>query len=338
MQFSLLTSFPDELESSWNLLLEESITHVPFLRFEYLRAWWQTRGGGEWPQAELALVIAREGERLVGIAPLFLANNRQNKPALLVVGSIEITDYLDLIAKAEDVQPFIDGLVPYLDKALGSRWQVLDIYNLLDSSPTLAALESAAAKAGWQFTRETLQHSPFIPLPGDWETYLESIDKKQRHEIRRKMRRFEASEVPTGWSITTDPDRLEGDIEAFLHLMAQDPAKAAFLTPPMREHMRLAVRCAFEHSCLNLAFLEVDGEKAAGYLSFDYLDRLWVYNSGIDRRFIEYSPGWVLLGYLLKWANENKRKEFDFMRGNEEYKYRFGAVDRFVIRAVIEKG
>jgi CelD/BcsL family acetyltransferase involved in cellulose biosynthesis len=61
-----------------------------------------------------------------------------------------------------------------------------------------------------------------------------------------------------------------------------------------------------------------------------------VYNSGIDRRYMEYSPGWVLLGYLLKWANENGRETFDFMRGNEDYKYKFGALDRFVMRASLE--
>jgi CelD/BcsL family acetyltransferase involved in cellulose biosynthesis len=97
------------------------------------------------------------------------------------------------------------------------------------------------------------------------------------------------------------------------------------------------MRCASEKCCLQLSFLEINGRKAAGYMSFDYLDRIWVYNSGIDQRFAEYSPGWVLLGYLLKWANEHKRIEFDFMRGNEDYKYRFGAVDRHVVRVVISK-
>ena len=96
-------------------------------------------------------------------------------------------------------------------------------------------------------------------------------------------------------------------------------------------------RCAFERGCLALAFLEINGRKAAGYLCFDYLNRIWVYNSGLDRSMMEYSPGWVLLGYLLQWANENKRSEFDFMRGNEDYKYRFGAVDRFVVRATLQK-
>ena len=79
----------------------------------------------------------------------------------------------------------------------------------------------------------------------------------------------------------------------------------------------------------------MDGQKAAGYLNFDYQDRIWVYNSGMDRQFMDISPGWVLLGHLLQWANENKRTEFDFMRGGEEYKYRFGGVDKLVVRAKI---
>ncbi len=107
--------------------------------------------------------------------------------------------------------------------------------------------------------------------------------------------------------------------------------------PSMRSHMQQTARCAFEAGCLQLAFLEVKGEKAAGYLSFDYLDKLWIYNSGLDWKFSEYSPGWVLLANLIRHAIEAGRTEFDFMRGNEDYKYRFGAVDRFVMRIEISK-
>jgi len=104
----------------------------------------------------------------------------------------------------------------------------------------------------------------------------------------------------------------------------------------MRDQMKSTMRCAFQGGCLQLAFLEVGGQKAAAYLKFDYLNRIWVYNSGLDRSYMQYSPGWVLLGHLIKWANDNGREEFDFMRGDEDYKYKFGAVDRFVIRVKID--
>jgi CelD/BcsL family acetyltransferase involved in cellulose biosynthesis len=105
----------------------------------------------------------------------------------------------------------------------------------------------------------------------------------------------------------------------------------------MRMQMHAIVQAAYKAGWLQLAFIEVNGKKAAGYLNFDYMNHIWVYNSGLDFRFSELSPGWVLLGNLLEWANEHQRKYFDFMRGDEEYKYRFGAVDRRVMRLLVRK-
>lgn len=334
MRYTLHTSFSEILRSDWNALLDESISHVPFLRYDYLVNWWQTRGGGEWQaDSELVIVSATRDDRLIGIAPLFRAEHSGRK-ALLLLGSIEVSDYLDFIVRPADLDEFLAGLLPFLAQE-APDWQALDLYNLLDFSPSLKALPQAAAAQGWGYAWQQLEHSPYIPLPGDWETYLASIDKKQRHEIRRKMRRTEEASLPIDWTITRDPAALDADMETFLGLMAQDPEKAAFLTPAMRQHMRNTMRCAFEEGCLQLAFLNIAGQRAAGYLNFHYLDRLWIYNSGLDRSFSEYSPGWVLLGNLLQWANENGIREFDFMRGDEEYKYRFGAVDRFVMRATL---
>lgn len=306
---------------------------MPFLRHEYLSTWWQTLGGGEWQHGNLFIVIGRdEAARLRGIAPLFFTHNREGEPALLLLGSIEISDYLDFIVRQADLAPFCESLLAFLQGIHSPPWQVLDLYNILESSPTLPALESAAKQLGWHYHEECLQHSPFIPLPGDWETYLAGINKKQRHEIRRKLRRLEESGVPYRWYIVQDEKELDREINAFLALMALDAEKQAFLTEVMRSQMRSAIWAAFRAGWLQLVFLEIEGEKAAGYLNFDYGNQIWVYNSGMDNRFNAYSPGWVLLSYLLQWANEHGRTAFDFMRGNEEYKYRFGAVDRFVLR------
>jgi CelD/BcsL family acetyltransferase involved in cellulose biosynthesis len=326
----------DSLADEWNNLLNQSASHVPFLRHEYLKTWWRTLGGGEWAQGKLYIVTARHptGE-LCAIAPLFLTENRQSEPALMLLGSIEISDYLDIIARPGDLPGFIDCLLEHLSSLQTHTWQVIDWYNLLEDSPTLPALRAAASRRGWQMTQDRLQHCPYIPLPGDWETYLARIDKKQRHEIRRKMRRVETAEVPARWRIVSEADDLDAEIDAFLSLMGQDPEKKVFLTEAMRAQMHLAVHAAQRAGWLQLAFLEVDGEKAAGYLNFDYANRVWVYNSGINPEFSTYSPGWVLLSYLLQWANEHKRERFDFMRGNEDYKYRFGGKDRFVVRAKI---
>jgi CelD/BcsL family acetyltransferase involved in cellulose biosynthesis len=311
---------------------------VPFLRHEYLRTWWQTRGGGEWPEARLHTLLQRDMKgKLVGAAPLFAARNRDGLNALLLVGSIEISDYLDLLAAEADMPALVEALFDHLASGEAPEWQALDLYNLPDDSPTLAVLQEAARRRGWSYTQEQLQSCPYIPLPGDWDAYLAGIDKKQRHEIRRKMRRAEEAQPPVRWYFVEDGDRLEAEMENFMALMAMDPEKERFLTPEMRTQMQLSARAAFDAGWLQLAFLEAGGQKAAGYLNFDYADHIWVYNSGLNFDMRELSPGWVLLGHLLKWANENQRRAFDFMRGDEDYKYRFGGINRYVVRAVIRK-
>lgn len=343
MQLSILheTQQLQNMAYEWNALLKESASHVPFLRQEYLLTWWKLLGGGEWRNGELYTIIGRDSDgRLIGIAPFFLTQTDEGKSALMLLGSHEISDYLDIIARPADLPAFIDRVFDHLASPEAPAWQILDFYNVLESSPTLPALEQSASRKGWSFStfsRESMQCCPTINLPGNWETYLAGIDKKQRHEIRRKMRRAEESETPVRWYIVEDGATLENEAEELFRLMATDDDKRAFLTEAMRAQMQAIIKTAFEHGWLQLAFLKVSDEKAAAYLNFDFDNRIWVYNSGLDANFSAYSPGWVLLGYLLQWANEHGRQSFDFMRGDEDYKYRFGGVDRFVTRVVIER-
>ena len=340
MHITTIRTLPEliSLEKEWNNLLAVSASHVPFLRHEYIIAWWQGLGGGEWQNGELYVITGRDEQGgLVGIAPLFMTTNRDGEPALLLLGSIEISDYLDVIARPEDIPNFIEALLDYLAQEAEPGTALLDWYNLVESSPTLSALHAAADKLGWEYSEQPLQHCPYIPLPGDWEKYICSIDKKQRHEIRRKMRRLEEYYLPVRWYFTQDGAKLDQELNDFLQLMAKDKDKAKFLTPAMKEQLHSIAKAAYKAGWLQLAFIEVNGEKAAGYLNFDYLNHIWVYNSGLDFRFSELSPGWVLLGYLLEWANNNKRQSFDFMRGDEQYKYRFGAIDRRVLRLTVRR-
>lgn len=340
MHIATIRTLPEliSLEKEWNDLLAISASHVPFLRHEYITAWWQGLGGGEWSRGELYVVTARQDQgELMGIAPLFITNNRDGEPALMLIGSIEISDYLNIITRPEDTSVFLEALLQHLigDQAPGIH--LLDWYNLLESSPTVSAMQAAAEKLGWSYSQQLLQHCPYIPLPGDWEKYICNIDKKQRHEIRRKMRRSEEYYLPVRWYITDEGNKLEQEVDDFLQLMANDPDKAKFLTPAMRAQMHSIVQAAYKAGWLQLSFIEVNGKKAAGYLNFDYMNHIWVYNSGLDFQYSELSPGWVLLGYLLEWANEHQRQYFDFMRGDEEYKYRFGAIDRRVMRLLVRK-
>jgi CelD/BcsL family acetyltransferase involved in cellulose biosynthesis len=336
MQIKLHSEFSEIDQTQWDELLSHSMTDVPFLRYGYLKNWWEFKGGGEWPQdAQLSILTGWEGSELKGIAPFFSIND-SGREMIYLLGSIEISDYLDVIARREDAETFIRSAFEFLGSQPDPSAASMTLVNIPERSPTNALIEKIAPEFGWTVKAENAYHTPAIQLADDWDTYLAGIDKKQRHEIRRKLRRAEES-AEVKWYFAEDAAALDSEIGSFFNLMVLDADKQKFLTPQMRDQMRALIQWAFEAGYLQLSFLTIEGVKAAGYLCFNYNGHILVYNSGFDFQFSQYSPGWVLLSLLIQHAIQSNKKFFDFMRGDEDYKYRFGAADGFVRRITLEK-
>jgi CelD/BcsL family acetyltransferase involved in cellulose biosynthesis len=336
MEFHRHHNFDEIGRDEWNGLVSRSLTNVPFLQFGYLKNWWQFRGGGEWPQeAQLEIFSARDETGLIGIAPLF-RSSYNGEEALLLIGSIEISDYLDFIAPTVYMDDFLSGLFSFLQAELPQIGKMI-LVNIPQESHSVALLKKLAEKFTWSIQIENAYHTPVISLAADWETYLMGIDKKQRHEIRRKLRGASQQADIINWYFVTEKEKLTSEFEDFLDMMAQNPCKKEFLEGEMRSQLRAFAQWAFDQDMLELSFLTINGQKASAYLCFDYEGRIYVYNSGYDINFASYSPGWVHLSYLIRDAIEKQKTHFDFMRGDETYKYRFGAVDGFVMKAILTR-
>jgi CelD/BcsL family acetyltransferase involved in cellulose biosynthesis len=275
--------------------------------------------------------VWRNADDPAGIAPLFRSLH-DGESRLLLIGSAEIADYLDLIAAPDRLAEFCSVLLDELASLPKAEFGALDLFNLRASSPTVPVLEEEAARRGWLLEQEALQICPVIDLPPTWDEYLARLDKKTRHEIRRKLRRAEGSEARTALTI-----RGAEAVDEFLRLMAFDRAKADFLTPAMADQFRAIAAAGQEAGILELAFLELEGRNVAGYFNFVCQNRVWVYNSGMDPDFSAFSPGWVLLAGLIRRAIEAGCSAFDFMRGDEPYKFQWGGVGERVVRLLIRR-
>ncbi|MEK6221772.1 MAG: GNAT family N-acetyltransferase, partial [Chloroflexota bacterium] len=251
------------------------------------------------------------------------------------LGSVEISDFLDVIVSPENHRAFLEAVLEFLISPDGPDWDCLDLYNLLDDSPTLPVLEELAADFSLRFFQEQIQPSPYIPLPNDFDDYLNGLDKKYRHEMKRKMRNAAKYPIPISWNYIEDETELEQAFNDFGELMREDKEKNTFLTPPMVAQMWAIVQAAFQAGYLRLGFLNVGKERAVGMLNFDYANRIWVYNSGMSAKHESVSPGILLTSHMMLEAIENGREAFDMMRGSEDYKYHMGGIDRFVIRASV---
>jgi CelD/BcsL family acetyltransferase involved in cellulose biosynthesis len=322
----------DALAEEWNDLLKRSAFDTLFLTWEWQRTWWEHLGEGD-----LFLITLRDDQgHLAGIAPLYRTVSAGGERKLSIVGCLDVSDYLDIIVAQGHETEVYGALLDYLNSAEMADWDVAELCNVPEISPAHQALAEMAVEHGHEFRTLVEDVCPVIDLPATWDAYLDSLDKKQRHEIRRKMRRIQR-EADVHWYIVDQDRDMAEEIEAFIELHQKSSAdKDDFMDEQMKGFFHAVAHVLQPPGWLQLAFIEVDGQKAASMLNFDYKDAILVYNSGYDPQHRAHlSSGIVLLAYCIQHAIELGRARFDFLRGDEAYKYRFGAKETKVYRLII---
>lgn len=323
MKIDLLTdaSAFSALEPEWNVLLQRSVSDTLFLTFEWQTIWWKHLGSGE-----LRIITMREEDgTLVGLAPLFQETWNDGTPSLSLIGCVDVSDYLDLIVARGHEDAVYAALLETLARP-DLRWPGgLHLCTLPESSPTNQRLKEMAEARGYATEWNLHDVAPVIDLPSSWDAYLETLEKKQRHEIRRKLRRVQ--ETDHRWYPVEDPAALDRAIADFAELhKASRPDKHLFMDQRMQGFFFDMARALQPRGWLQLHFLEVEGGRAASILNFVYRNDVLVYNSGYDPvKYGAFSPGIVLFAFSIQDAIGAGRRRFDFLRGDEEYKYRFGA-------------
>jgi CelD/BcsL family acetyltransferase involved in cellulose biosynthesis len=321
------------LKPEWNDLVRRSCCDTLFLTWEWHYTWWKHLGEGD-----LLLLGFRHEEdgRLAGIAPMFRTDTEEGQSVIYLIGCRDVSDYLDLIVEAGQEEAVYGALLDYL-AGEAPAWDVVDFCNLPQDSATPVKLREMAEDAGYQTLVEVEAVCPILSLPDTWDEYLMSLDKKQRHEVRRKLRKAKGSGAE--FYIVGAEHDLQAEMEAFIDLhQASAPEKDAFMDPQMQGFFLEVAQVLQDQGWLQLAFVEIRGEKSASLLNFDYGNSILVYNSGYDpMKFRHLSPGIVVTARSIEQAISLGRDKFDFLRGDEEYKYRFGAQDTEVRRLLLAK-
>lgn len=324
------SQFFELLRDEWNALLRRSTADTVFNTWEWHSNWWAAYHPGElW-----GLTVRSDDGRLIGIASLFVETASDGKRLLHFVGCEDVTDYLDVIAESGQEAAVAQALAEWF-WAQRAAFDGFDLCNIPQHSTMLSALAEALRAQGFAIDVDQQEVCPVIKLPSQFEAYLDSLESKQGRELRRKLRRAEGQGDSMGWYIVSPEHDIEAEIDRFLHLMAlSHPQKAQFLTDAAhRAFFRSIVPIARDQGWLQLCFLTINKQAVAAYLNFDYGNRILVYNSGLDPdKFGALSPGIVLLAYTIQHAIEQGRETFDFLRGDEQYKYRMGAVNTSVYK------
>ncbi|GAB4524486.1 MAG: GNAT family N-acetyltransferase [Anaerolineae bacterium] len=313
-----------QLQAEWNDLLKRSPADSIFSTWEWQSTWWDAYQPGQ-----LWVVTCRdENGQLVGIAPCFI----DPEGVVRGIGCEDVTDYIDFIVDGAYLDTVYNELAAYF-ASCRSQFKAIEICNIPQESPTYQHFPHILEEHQFSASTEQQEVVPLIELPADWEGFLNLLDKKQRHEVRRKMRKI--GTVDIDWYQVGPEHHLEEELQKFLKLMAaSDAEKRAFLENPAHvTFFKRFVEIAHEKGWLWLCFLNINGEAVAAYLNFDYNNQVLVYNSGqLHGQHDSLSPGIVLLAYTIRAAIERGYAVFNFLRGDEVYKYRMGAHDTHIYK------
>ena len=315
--FTDVTIF-DTLSTEWDDLLERAISAPFFMCYAYQRTWWQYLGNDD-----LVLITVRnDDDQLVGLVPLYGKVNQAGQRELTFVGCVAVSDYLDMLVDPNHAEAVYAAL---LDCFTDLSWDQLYLCSLPHTSPTHVHFAELAQQRGWSVMVTQQDVCPVITLADSWDNYLAGVVKKQRHEIRRKIRRLERNAQVERVMIDSEVG-LDEAMNIFIDLHQKStPDKEDFWSDQLISFFKAFAHNAAQAGWLKLYFLEVNGVKVAAMFCFDYNNEFLLYNSGYDPSHAKLSVGNVLTSYTLQDAIELGRTRYDFLRGNEVYKFRFGA-------------
>jgi CelD/BcsL family acetyltransferase involved in cellulose biosynthesis len=298
----------------WTRLHRATRLRSPFLTWLWQTEWLHAFAGGR--RVEVWTVEDTDAALVAALPLCEIVPGRWQ-----TVGGADVSDYLDVLAVAGREEEAWLALLQARSAAQAS-WE---LHAVPESSITVRSVPTLAASVGLTATTAIEERCPVLDLPASWEAYLASLSGKHRHELMRKTRRLER-ELPGAHPVCL---RARVDVERrlddFLSLHRRSrTGKARFMDEPMEVFFRRVIAGLAEGGAVGLWVLDAPDGPIASFITIDWEATVGLYNSGFHPECASLSPGLVLLSHVVRDAIGRGQRRFDFLRGEERYKYEFG--------------
>ena len=326
----LSTSLLDEEEfgryrEPWNNLLDAARSESFFLKWEWAYTFWESIDKKD---AELQVWLCHDGQQLVGIAPFYSYSTTYMKVPVRKVaflGDRVASDYMDVIAKPGYEEICCREVLHRLRYKSPIAYDVLDLDGVCNDSNLYRYLETG---------RDAIKDIQLLPsfdcprtlLDTSFDKYISGLSASTRYALRRKHRKFERESgriIIENTDLSRNPEMLS---ELFdLHRKRWDAleGKTSTFSTRYRESFnnrllqRLAEGDGF-FSCMS-----IDNKPVSILYIFTYKNNAFFYQNGWNPLFESYGVGLLNIQQAIRHAIEAGYKSFDFLRGEEEYKYKF---------------
>jgi CelD/BcsL family acetyltransferase involved in cellulose biosynthesis len=283
------------------------------------------------------IAVARAHERT---EPITLAADEQGVAALareadgtVTFAGGQLTDEQDVVASPGHEAEVATLVARWIAEQQPPR---VRLEYVPEERPTLEAFDAVLAKAGYGVTRARQTVSPVLDLPESYETYVQSLGKKERHELRRKVRRLEGA-GPATFRFAADGERAAVLDRFFaLHRLSRGE-KAGFMTADVERFFRDIADALAPLDRLRLGVLTFDGVDVAVLFGFAVGKVIALYNAAYDPGLASLSVGIISHAWAIREAIARGYTTYDLLRGDEPYKYDLGARDRWLARLDAER-
>jgi CelD/BcsL family acetyltransferase involved in cellulose biosynthesis len=318
------------LEEEWNSFLYASGLDCVFLTHEWFSSWWECLSGNN------SLEVLRfydDQDHVLGIAPLMT-----DGLSIRFIASHEVTDYCDFLFRQDNKEKFYLSLLCYFkDNYLD--FTKFEFINIRASSPTCTLIPEMASDYGFSHSLRDTEVAPVLSVPSTYKDYIHGLKRKNRHELRRKLKRIERL---VGFKVKkiTETRHLLPAIESFISLHKKSsPNKQAFWTTEgMTDFFKSVVHRFSKKEWVEMNVLFFEDSLISALINFLYGDEVLFYNVAYDLDYAPFSPGFYLFHASIVEAISRGKSAIDFLRGSEKYKYDFGAKECKIYSLILKRG
>jgi CelD/BcsL family acetyltransferase involved in cellulose biosynthesis len=312
----------------WDRLVAACATPNVFLTSDWLVTWWRHYGTDRsW---QVLLVRDKKGH-LIGGLPLYgesrLLFGRSYRLLRFIGTQPESPDNLDVVTEESTRIAVANALSNWINTAGKQRYDILMLSNLAKDSVLIEGLDSGAVTKSDEIKVTPLFQCPYLSLPSSFDTYVSSLSKNMRYNLRRRTR--QVLNLPGGIEIAyvdsaTGLPAAMGDLFR-LHTLrrAARGGETRFTMKARQEFHRNLAATFLKQGRLRLLLLKANSQTIAAVYCFKYVSKTFYFQSGFDPRWSKYSVGMVLMGQCIEMAIRDGCKEFDFLRGDEDYKFQW---------------
>ncbi len=326
------------LEGIWNRLLEKSGSDHIQLTFDWLWLWWGHFGHGK----DLFILVAEEGDSIIGLAPLYIGPGRRffkgliefRTIAFIGSGFTDISDFIITRERERVLHAFFEFI-----KSNNDLWEEISLSQMSDSSLNFPIIKEITNGSGYNKSLNQVIACPFLSITCGFTEYYKTINKNWRYDLERNSRRLSKDGNVLNFKIEDciDENLLHDIYQLNLNRNIKTERRSIFLEGKRYDFIR-SITNEFNHkNHIKLFHLRHNDNLICYMLCFDYHNRIYFWNTSFDVKYFQYSVGKIIIKEALEYCFNNNYSLFDFMAGDEDYKFKWTATAYNNFHLVLQK-